>query len=155
MTMTIAGYDHNDGFHIPAQHLTKLTGCLRLRLRLSLSVSTLDSRLDSVLFPPDHLANLLEATFPVASTDTHTHTHTVALAEVCTVQIIGFHSAASAVNTPRDPRRNCRQFPFLYLLNILTSTPLSPTLHPLSLFLSLTPSLFVPSSIFSLCLPRA
>lgn len=48
MTMTIAGYDHNDGFHIPAQHLTKLTGCLRLRLRLSLSVSV--STLDSTLF---------------------------------------------------------------------------------------------------------
>lgn len=62
MTMTIAGYDHNDGFHIPAQHLTKLTA------------RRLPATRESIPARPLSKKNLLEATFPVGESPPHTHT---------------------------------------------------------------------------------
>jgi len=69
------GYRYNDGFHIPALHLTKLTGCqstaISVAVFVSFSFSVSASAL--VLFPPDHLANLLEATFPASQLESRLH----------------------------------------------------------------------------------
>lgn len=61
-------------FHIPSLHLTKLTGsrCCRCCCACCYLDSVRSRSRSFVLFPADHLANQLAATFPmaVASTDT-------------------------------------------------------------------------------------
>lgn len=73
LAMTIAGYGygHNDddGFHIPAQHLTKLTG----RVVESSSRCLPYSQSRAILFPPDHLDQAEE---PARGHFPSSHTHT-------------------------------------------------------------------------------
>lgn len=113
-------------FHIPALHLTKLTGSRCCLVSVSLGLLLCRSL---VLFPSDHLAKQLEATFP---THTHTNTHRDTNTEANWLQFIGFHSAGlktlSTVASAASFIFGCVCF-CNYLLNILTSLRCRASAH--------------------------